>query len=67
MHIQATEFETAHEAIEHAVATGGIAVRLNGQNLVVSETDIDRLMDNGIDFAYLDDHDGTIVTIPVNP
>jgi len=67
MNFQATEFKTAHEAIEHAVATDTIAIRLNGQNLVVSETDIDRLMDNGIRFAYLDDRDGMIVTIPVNP
>lgn len=67
MKFQATEFKTPHEAIGHAVATDGIAVRLNGQNLVVSETDIDRLMDNGIGFAYLDDRNGTIVTIPVNP
>lgn len=66
MKFQATEFKTAHEAIEHAVATDGIAIRLDGKNLVVSETDIDRLMDNGIGFAYLDDRDGTIVTIPVN-
>ena len=67
MKFQATEFETAHETIQHAVATDGIAVRLDGKNLVVSETDLDRLMDSGIEFAYLDDRNGTIVTIPVNP
>jgi len=66
MKFQATEFRTAHEAIEHAEATGQTAIRLNGQNLVVSETGESRLMGDDIEFAYLCDHNGTIVTIPVN-
>jgi hypothetical protein len=69
---QATEFETAHEAIPWTEADGrGVAVLLDGKNLVVDGAEADRLAAAGIEFAYLCDHempDGAhrIVTVPVN-
>lgn len=69
---QAIEFETAGEAIQDTDANGrGVAVRVNGENLVVDPADADRLAAAGVEFAYLCDHempDGEyrIVTVPVN-
>ena len=69
---EAIEFETASEAIQHTYASGeGVAIRLNGEPLVVLQEDADRLDAAGVDFAYLCDHempDGShrIVTVLVN-
>lgn len=64
--IEAVEFPGAHEAIQHSEAAGGTAIRLNGKNLVVREADADRLAAAGVYFAYLCDHHGQIITVPVN-
>ena len=66
MKFQATEFESAHEAIEHAAATESCAIRVSGKHFSLSEAETDRLLSGGIDFVYLADRNGTIVTIPVN-
>ena len=69
---QATEFETAHEAIQWTEADWrGVAVRVDGKNLVVDRAEADRLAAAGVEFAFLCDHempDGEhrIVTVPVN-
>jgi len=69
---KAIEFETAHEAIQWTEADGcGVAVRVEGKNLVVARAEADRLAAAGVEFAYLCDHqmpDGEhrIVTVPVN-
>jgi RNase P/RNase MRP subunit p29 len=63
---EATEFATAHQAMEHGQATGGEALRLNGQNLVVRPEDADRLAAAGISFVWLCHRDGQILTVPVN-
>ena len=61
------EFPSAHEAIQHTEVDGrGEAIRLNGQNLVVSPADADRLAAGGVAFAYLCDRNGQILTVPVN-
>jgi hypothetical protein len=68
----ALDFPTADEAIQHTYASGeGVAIRLNGEPLVVLQEDADRLDTAGVEFAYLCDHempDGShrIVTVPVN-
>ena len=69
---QATEVETAHEAMQWTEADGrGVAVRVDGKNLVVDRAEADRLAAAGVEFAFLCDHempDGEhrIVTVPVN-
>jgi len=69
---KAIEFETAHEAIQWTEADGrGVAVLVDGKNLVVDRAEADRLAAAGVEFAYLCDHempDGEhrIVTVPVN-
>jgi hypothetical protein len=60
------EFASALEALQHATANGGKAIRMGGRNLVASEPDAQFLAALGIEFAYLCEHDGRIVTIPVN-
>ena len=69
---KALDFETTDEAVQHTYASGeGVAIRLNGEPLVVLQEDADRLNAAGVEFAYLCDHkmpDGSyrIVTVPVN-
>ena len=64
---EALEFDTASEAIQYAQAAGkGEAILLNGRNLLVTWEVAERLASEGVDFAYLCDHKGRIVTIPVN-
>jgi hypothetical protein len=65
--LRCLEFATAHEAIQHTEADPeGVAILLNGKNLVVLPKDADRLAAAGVYFAYLCDHHGRIVTVPVN-
>jgi len=65
--IEGIEFDTAGEAIQYTCAAGrGIAVRVDGRALVVREDDVDRMTAAGAEFAYLCDHKGRIVHIPVN-
>jgi hypothetical protein len=69
---EATEFDTASEAIQHTDASGrGIAITVRGQAMVVEQSDAHRLEAAGVEFAYLHDHempDGSyrIMTVPVN-
>jgi len=66
------EFETAHEAIQWTDADGrGKAIFVDGMNLVVEESEAERLAAAGVEFAYLHDHempDGAhrIITVPIN-
>jgi hypothetical protein len=65
--IECLEFATSHEAIQHTEADGrGEAIRLGGKYLVVSREDADRLAALGAAFAYLCDHEGQIMSVPVN-
>lgn len=65
--IRAIEFDTASEAIQYTDASGrGVAIRLEGKNLVVEEAEADRLAARDVSFAFLHDHKGRIVTVPVN-
>jgi hypothetical protein len=70
--IQAIECESKHDALQWADASGqGEAVLLDGKPMVVSQGDLDRLAEGGVEFAYLCNHempDGSyrIITVPVN-
>lgn len=65
--IEGIAFPTAEEAIQHTNASGfGVAITVSGKNLVVSEAAAQRLEAAGVQFAYLHDHEGRIVTVPVN-
>jgi hypothetical protein len=57
---------SAREAVSRAAATGGEAILLDGQRLVVSPEDAEKLEIAGVCFAYLCDHRGQIMTVPVN-
>jgi len=66
MDIRTTELKTAREAIAHAAAKDMAAVLMNGIPAVVSRKDAERMETAGVSFAYLCDHKGTVVTVPVN-
>ena len=66
MKFKAIEFQTADGAVIHAQAKGGTAVLIGGKYLVVSEDTAQRLGQAQLEFAYLCDHKGRIVTVPVN-
>ena len=72
MTIQAIEFGSASEAIQHVNASGsGTAILLDGLPMVTSEAECHRLEEAGVEFAYLCDHempDGEwrIMTVPIN-
>ena len=62
-----TEFPTADEAIQYTEASGrGVAITIGGKNLVVEQAEADRIAAAGVSFAYLCEHHGRIVTVPVN-
>jgi hypothetical protein len=64
---EAVAFPSAPEAIRHSYAAGrSEAILLDGQNLVVSRQDAERMAAAGVAFAYLCDDAGQIVTVPVN-
>ncbi len=64
--VNGVRFATARQATQHARAAGRKAIRLGGQTLVVQPEEADRLAAAGVYFAYLTEHQGRIVTVPVN-
>lgn len=71
MTIQATKFTTAADAINAAKEEAGVAVRYQGQNLVMAVEDADAIERSGQHFAYLgfaSNRDGrqVVVTVPIN-
>ena len=72
INFKALELESASEAIQHVNASGeGVAITLHGKSMVVRHEDAHRLETQGVEFAYLCDHempDGSwrIMTVPVN-
>jgi hypothetical protein len=69
---QAIECESMSDALQWADASGqGEAVLIGGEPKVVPQSDLDRLAEAGVSFAYLHSHqmpDGSyrIVTVTVN-
>jgi hypothetical protein len=65
--VEFIEFATAREAIQHSRGREGlVAVLWGGRNRVVRREDADRLATSGAFFAYLSEHRGRIMTVPVN-
>jgi len=65
--IRATEHQNAHEAIQHLAVSGDEhAIFLDGKYLSAKQIEVDRIAATGIEFAYLVDSHGKIMTIPVN-
>lgn len=69
----AIEFPNADEAIQHTYADprDGVAVLLGGKHYVMQKAEAERLAAEGVEFAYLFDHempDGEfrIITVPIN-
>ena len=60
------EFPTAAEAIAFAAANRPVAITVGGRHLVVTRAEADRLQAAGVEFAYLAEVDGRVVTVPVN-
>ncbi|MCO6437300.1 MAG: hypothetical protein J5J06_09465 [Phycisphaerae bacterium] len=69
--VRGIEFKTGWEALQWCEADGGRAVRLAGRNMVIAESEVERLEAAGVEFAILGDivmPDGQhrMVTIPIN-
>ena len=65
--IRATEHTNAHEAIQHLDVSGDDhAILLDGKYLTAKQAEVEKIAAAGVEFAYLADHHGKIMTIPVN-
>ncbi len=65
--IQATEHPSAHEAVQHLDVSGDDhAILVGNKYLTVKTAEAERIAAAGVEFAYLVDHHGKIMTIPVN-
>ena len=65
--IRATEHPSAHEAIQDLDVSGDDHAILVGQKyLTLTQAEVERIAAAGVEFAYLVDRDGTIMTIPIN-
>jgi len=65
--IQATEHRNAHAALQHLDVSGDDhAILVDGKYLTAKQAEVERIAAAGVEFAYLVDHQGKIMTIPVN-
>ena len=65
--IPATEHPSAHEALQHLEVSGDDhAILIGGKYLTAKTPDVEKIAAAGIEFAYLVDHQGKIMTVPVN-
>ena len=65
--IRATEHRSAHEALQHLDVSGDDhASLLGGKYLSAKQVEVEKIAVAGIEFAYLVDHQGKIMTIPAN-
>ncbi len=65
--IRATEHPSAHEAIQHLEVSGDDhAILVGNKYLTLKQAEVERIAAAGVEFAYLIDHQGKIMTIPVN-
>lgn len=65
--IRATEHRNAHEALQHLEVSGDDhAILVGDKCLTLKRAEAERIAAAGIEFAYLVEHDGQIMTIPVN-
>jgi hypothetical protein len=67
IHVRATEHRTAHEAVQYLDVSGDDhAIAVGDKYLTLKQAEVDRIAAAGVEFAYLVDHHGKIMTIPVN-
>jgi len=65
--IRATEHPSTHEAIQHLEVSGDDhAILVGNKYLTLKQAEVERIAAAGVEFAYLIDHQGKIMTIPVN-
>ncbi len=65
--IRATKHCTADEAIQHLDVSGDDhAILVGDKYLTLKQDEAEKIAAAGIEFAYLIDHHGQIMTIPVN-
>jgi len=64
--IEGIEFGSAHDAIQHTNAADGEPIHIGDQYLVVTKSERERIETAGFEFAMLFDHNGLIITVPVN-
>jgi len=65
--IRATEHRNAHEALQHLDVSGDDhAILVGDKHLTVTHVEMERIAAAGIEFAFLVEHAGQIMTIPVN-
>ena len=65
--IRATEHPSAHEALQHLEVSGDDrAILIGGKYLTAKKAEVEKVAATGIEFAYLVDHHGKIMTVPVN-
>ena len=64
--VNGLEFSSAKMAIDYAAANRPVVIRVDGRILIVLKHEADRLTEEGVEFAYLTEYDGRIVTVPVN-
>jgi hypothetical protein len=60
------ETATAIDAIREAAARKPVAIVKGGRYLVIAQDEAARLETAGVEFAYLHECDGRVVTVPVN-
>jgi hypothetical protein len=66
MTFECRTFETKGEAVQYSEAAGGTAILLEAEALVVEDDTAEELAAAGVEFAYIIDRDGRLMTIPVN-
>ena len=66
MAFEMRKFDTKGEAVQYSEAAGGSAILLEGEALVVDDDTAEELAAAGVEFAYLIDRDGRVMTVPVN-
>jgi hypothetical protein len=65
--IRATDHRNAHEALQHLDVSGDDqAILVGNKYLTLKQAEAERIAAAGVAFAYLVDHHGKIMTIPVN-
>jgi hypothetical protein len=63
--IRATEHAGAHQALQHLEVSGDDhAILVGGKYLTLKQAEVEKIAAAGIEFAYLVDHQGQIMTIP---
>jgi hypothetical protein len=65
--IRATEHRSANDALQYLQVSGDDdAILVANKYLTAKRAEVERIAAAGIEFAYLVDHQGKIMTIPVN-